>query len=181
MGPAGADGATGPAGADGIDGVDGAEGPPGFIDAFHVETEADQGLSGATITSGNYQPTPVAATLTVAAPEPGTYQLSWYTEVMRTTAGSGTFLVRLRDVTASATRGFLKDGSGVDNGAIGAMPGDGDVFLAGDILPFSGSMTVVLSGEGPQTYRLEYAMATSASANTVLRARRQRISLLRVQ
>jgi hypothetical protein len=184
MGPAGADGATGPAGADGVDGLDGAEGPegpPGFIDAFHVETEADQGLSGATITSGNYQPTPVPATLTVAAPEPGTYQLSWYTEVMRTTAGSGTFLVRLRDVTASATRGFLKDGSGVDNGAIGAMPGDSDVFLAGDILPFAGSMTVVLSGTGPQTYRLEYAMATSASASTVLRARRQRITLLRVQ
>jgi hypothetical protein len=166
---------------DGLDGPEGPEGPPGFIDAFHIEAEADQGLTGATITSGNYQPTPVPATLTIPALEPGTYQLSWYTEVMRTTAGSGTFFARLRDVSAGATRGFLKDGSGVDNGPTGAMPTDADVFLAGDILPFAGSMTVVLSGTGPQTYRLEYAIATSASASTVLRARRQRITLLRVQ
>jgi hypothetical protein len=91
------------------------------------------------------------------------------------------FAARLRDVTGAVTRGFLRDGSGVDNGATGAMPNDTDFFATGDILPFSGSLVVRLSGAS-QTYQLEYAQSsTSPNVAEVLRARRQRITLMRVQ
>jgi hypothetical protein len=155
--------------------------PPGLIDIFHAEVERDIGLTG-TLIAGSFQPTSTPGTLTVAAPEAGTYLLTWYAEVMRTTAAGGSmFAARMRDVTANATRGFLRDGSGVDNGAVGAMPGDTDFFVTGDILPFSGSMVVTLTGAS-QTYRLEYAQSsTSPSASEVLRARRQRITLMRIQ
>ena len=136
-------------------------------------------MVGTTI-SGTFQATPTPAVLTLSA-APGTYLLTWYAEVMRTTAGGGGLIfARVRDVTAAATRGFLRDGSGVDNGPPGAMPTDTDLFLAGDILPFSGSLVVVLPG-GPQTYRLEYALSTSSSALEALRARRQRLTLLRIE
>jgi hypothetical protein len=159
----------------------GPEGPPGVIDVYRVAVENDQGMTG-TLIAGSYQPTPAPATLTVTAPEPGTYLLSWYAEVMRTTTVAGAmFAVRLRDVTANATNGFLRDGSGVDNGAVGAMPNDTDFFATGDILPFSGSMVVTMTGAS-QTYRLEYAQSsTSPNANVVLRARRQRITLMHIQ
>jgi len=160
----------------------GPEGPPGLIDVYRVAVEGDIGMTG-TLIAGSYQPTPsTPATLTVAAPEPGTYLLTWYAEIMRTTAVPGAmFAARLRDVTGSATRGFLRDGSGVDNGAVGMMPNDTDFFATGDILPFSGSMVVTLTGTS-QTYRLEYAQSsTSPNANEVLRARRQRITLMRIQ
>jgi len=133
-----------------------------------------------TTLGGTFRPTPTPAALTVSA-APGTYLLSWYAEVMRTTAGGGGMIfVRLRDVTAAATHGFLRDGSGVDNGMPGAMPTDADIFLAGDVLPFSGSLVVVLPG-GPQTYRLEYGLSTSSSALEALRARRQRLTLIRIE
>jgi len=146
---------------------------------FRAAVENDQGMVGATL-SGNFQPSPTPAYLTVSA-VPGTYLLSWYAEVMRTTAGGGSMIfARLRDVTASATRGLLRDGSGVDNGLPGAMPTDTDLFLSGDVLPFSGSLAVVLPG-GPQTYRLEYALSTSSSALEALRVRRQRLTLVRIE
>ena len=101
---------------------------------------------------------------------------------MRTTAVPGAmFAARLRDVTGSATRGFLRDGSGVDNGAVGMMPNDTDFFATGDILPFSGSDGGDADGH-VKTYRLEYAQSsTSPNANEVLRARRQRITLMRIE
>ena len=134
---------------------------------------------GTTI-SGSFQPTPVAAVLTFSA-SPGTYLISWYAEVMRTTAAGGsTFFARLRDVTNGTTCGFLRDGSGVENGAPSTMPGDSDLFQTGDVLPFGGSLVVTHAG-GAQTYRLEYALSTSSSASEALRARRQRISALRVE
>ena len=176
MGPQGIPGPMGP------QGDRGPEGPAGVIDVYRVAVEADYGMTGTSI-AGSYQPTPTEpATLTVTAPEPGTYLLSWYAEIMRTTAVPGAmFAARLRDVSANATRGFLRDGSGVDNGAVGAMPNDTDFFATGDILPFSGSMVVTLTGTS-QTYRLEYAQSsTSPNANVVLRARRQRITLMRIQ
>jgi hypothetical protein len=163
-------------------GPEGPEGPPGLIDVFNVAVESDIGLTGRLI-AGSFQPTPgTPGTLTVAAPQPGTYLLTWYAEIMRTTAVPGAmFAARLRDVTGAATRGFLRDGSGVDNGATGAMPNDTDFFSTGDILPFSGSLVVRLSGAS-QTYQLEYAQSsTSPNAAEVLRARRQRITLMRVQ
>lgn len=136
-------------------------------------------MVGTTI-SGTFQPTPIPAALSVTL-DPGTYLLTWYAEIMRTTSGGGSaFFARLRDVTAAATRGFLRDGSGVENGPPGAMPGDADLFQMGDILPFAGSMPVVLAG-GTQTYRLEYALSTSATPSEALRARRQRITLLRIE
>jgi hypothetical protein len=136
-------------------------------------------MVGTALTGGSFIGTSPPAALTVNA-EAGTYLLTWYAEVMRTTAGGGnTFFVRLRDVTAATTCGFLRDGSGVDNGAVGAMPNDTDLFALGDILPFSGSMVVTLPG-GPQTYRLEYGQSTNSSAQDALRARRQRITLLRI-
>jgi hypothetical protein len=152
------------------------------IDVFNVAVEADIGMPG-TLIAGSFQPTPgTPGTLTVAAPAPGTYTLTWYAEIMRTSAVPGAmFAARLRDVTSAATRGFLRDGSGVDNGAPTAMPNDTDFFATGDILPFSGSMVVQLTGAS-QTYRLEYAQSsTSPNVNPVLRARRQRITLMRVQ
>jgi hypothetical protein len=151
-----------------------------MLASFRIAVETDQGIIGNTI-SGVYQPTPTAAALTVAAPLPGTYLLSWYAEVMRTTAGGGSLLfARLRDITAAATRGFLRDGSGVDNGATGGMPNDGDLFLPGDVLPFSGSFVVQLTGAA-QTFRLEYALSTNASPAEALRARRQRLTLLKIE
>lgn len=147
---------------------------------YRLAVESDQGIIGNTI-SGVFQPTPTPAVLTVPAPVPGTYLLSWYAEVMRTTAGGSSLLfARMRDTTASATRGFLRDGSAVDNGATGGMPNDTDLFLPGDILPFSGSMAVVLTGAA-QTFRLEYALSTNASPAEALRARRQRITLTRIE
>jgi hypothetical protein len=155
-------------------------GPAGVIASHRIAVESDQGIIGNTI-SGTFQATPVPATLTVPAAAAGTYLLTWYAEVMRTTAGGGAMLfARMRDVTAGATRGFLRDGSGVDNGAPGAMPSDTDLFLLGDILPFSGSMVLALSG-GEQTYSLEYALSTSATPSEALRARRQRITLMRIE
>jgi hypothetical protein len=150
------------------------------MSAYRVAVESDQGLIGNTI-SGTFQATAIPASLTVADCPPGTYLLTWYAEVMRTSAGGGSmFFARLRDVTQAATRGFLRDGPGVDNGPPGAMPNDTDLFQLGDILPFSGSMAIWVAG-GAQTYRLEYALATSASASEALRARRQRITLLRIE
>ena len=151
-----------------------------MLAVFRMAVETDQGIIGNTI-SGVYQPTPTPAVLTVAAPPAGTYLLTWYAEVMRTTAGGGSLLfARLRDVTAAATRGFLRDGSGVDNGAPGGMPNDGDLFLQGDVLPFSGSAAVQLTGAA-QTFRLEYALSTNASPSEALRARLQRITLVRIE
>jgi hypothetical protein len=50
----------------------------------------------------------------------------------------------------------------------------------GDVFPVSGSAVVTLP-DGPRTYRLEYAVTSSASASEVLRAQHQRISLLRLE
>ena len=175
----GAAGAPGPQGLQGPPGAPGLPGPAGVLAVFRAAVENDQGMVGATL-SGSFQPSPTPAVLTVSA-VPGTYLLSWYAEVMRTTAGGGSMIfARLRDVTASATRGLLRDGSGVDNGLPGAMPTDTDLFLSGDVLPFSGSLAVVLPG-GPQTYRLEYALSTSSSALEALRVRRQRLTLVRIE
>ncbi len=185
-GPAGAEGATGPLGqpgapgAMGADGATGPTGPAGVIASYRMAVENDQGMVGTTI-SGTYQATPTPAALVVPAAPAGTYLLTWYAEVMRTTAGGGSYIfARLRDVTMSTTRGFLRDGSGVENGPPGAMPTDTDLFLSGDILPFSGSVVVTLPA-GAQTYRLEYALSTCASASEAVRARRQRITLLRLE
>jgi hypothetical protein len=151
-----------------------------MLAVYKMAVETDQGIIGNTI-SGVYQATPTPAALTVAAPAPGTYLLTWYSEVMRTTAGGGSLLfARLRDVSAAATRGFLRDGSGVDNGAPGGMPNDGDLFLQGDILPFSGSVVLQLTGAA-QTFRLEYALSTNASPSEALRARRQRLTLVKIE
>jgi len=144
-----------------------------------VSLDNDQGIVGTAI-SGSFQPTPVAASLTLAA-GPGSYLISWYAEVMRTTAAGGSiFFARLRDVTLGVTHGLLRDGSGVENGVPGLMAGDTDLFQIGNVLPFAGSMIVTLAG-GPQTYRLEYALSTSSSASEALRARRQRISAIRIE
>ncbi len=180
-GPTGPQGPQGEPGEPGEPGEQGEQGPPGLIALYRTDVEADQGMNGALI-SGSFQPTPVVpATLTVSAPEAGTYLLTWYAEVMRTSASGVIFAARLRDVTGNATRGFMRDGSGVDNGAIAGMPSDTDFFLPGDILPFSGSAVVQLSG-APQTYRLEYAMSTTSVTPTdLLRARRQRITLMRIE
>ncbi|MEY2929441.1 MAG: hypothetical protein RL033_190 [Pseudomonadota bacterium] len=158
------------------------QGPPGLIALYRTAVETDIGMS-AQLIAGSFQPTPgTPGTLTVSAPQAGTYLLTWYSEVMRTTiGGSSMFSVRLRDVTGNATRGFLRDGSGYDNGSISTMPADTDFFVPGDILPFSGSAVVTLSGAA-QTYRLEYALSsTSTTISDVLRARRQRITLMRIE
>jgi hypothetical protein len=185
-GPAGPQGLVGPPGAPGPQGEPGPQGDPGpagpagMLAVYRMAVETDQGIIGNTI-SGVYQPTPTPAVLTIAAPAPGTYLLTWYAEVMRTTAGGGAWiLARLRDITAATTRGFLRDGSGVDNGAPGGMPNDGDLFLTGDVLPFSGSFTLQLTGAA-QTFRLEYALSTNASPAEALRARRQRLTLVRIE
>jgi hypothetical protein len=154
---------------------------PGVVEYFSVNQEGDQGIVGNTI-SGAYGPTPVApAVLTVADLEAGVYLLSWSAEIMRTTAGGGSVVfARLRDTTAGLTRGSMKDGSGMDNGSNAAMPGDESFFALGDILPFSGSAVITVPA-GTRTWRLEYALSTSASASEALRARRQRITLLRLE
>ena len=172
----------GPPGPAGATGAPGPQGPPGSAAALavsRVSVENDQGIVGSAI-SGSFQPTPVAATLTLSATA-GSYLISWYAEVMRTTAAGGSvFFARLRDTTNGTTFGFLRDGSGVENGTPGSMPGDADLFQIGDVLPFAGSMIVTLPA-GTQTYRLEYALSASSSASEALRARRQRISAIRVE
>jgi hypothetical protein len=141
--------------------------------------ENDQGIVGSTI-SGSFGQTPLPATLTVTV-EPGTYLLTWNAEVMRTTAGGGAnFYARLRDVTDANTLGFMRHGLGVENGTNGNIPDDPDFFSLGDLFPFSGSIVVTLPA-GERTYRLEYALSTSSSAQQALRAQRQRISLLRLE
>lgn len=136
-------------------------------------------MIGTTI-SGNYSPTPVPAVLTTPALAEGMYLLTWSAEIMRTSAGGGaTLFARLRDTTESVTRGFMKDGSGVDNGSSAAMPVDESFFALGDVLPFSGS-AVVYVPPGERTYRLEYALSSSGSSSEALRARRQRITVLRL-
>jgi hypothetical protein len=104
----------------------------------------------------------------------GTWRITWYVEMMRTTAGGGNmFAARLRDFTAGLTRGFTRRGAGVSNGPNGGMPGDNDFFLTGDILQFGGTAHVNLPG-GVQTFHLEYALSTtSPSVSEVLRVRRQ--------
>jgi hypothetical protein len=188
QGPVGATGATGAQGEPGEpgepgeQGEQGEQGPPGLIALYRTAVETDIGMS-AQLIAGSFQPTPgTPGTLTVAAPQAGTYLLTWYAEVARTTIGGGSmFAARLRDVTGNATRGILRDGSGVDNGAASTMTADTDFFLPGDILPFSGSAVVTLSGAS-QTYRLEYALSsTSTTISDVLRARRQRITLMRIE
>ncbi len=176
----GPQGEPGPPGVDGALGPTGPAGAPGALTVYRLAIEADQGIIGNTI-SGVFQATPTPAALTVPAPVAGTYLLNWYAEVMRTSAGGSSLLfARLRDVTAGATRGLLRDGSAVDNGATGGMPNDTDLFLPGDILPFSGSMVLTLTG-ADQTFRLEYALSTNASPAEALRARRQRITLTRIE
>jgi Collagen triple helix repeat (20 copies) len=185
IGPTGAVGAIGPTGAQGPigpigpEGVEGAEGPPGIIDTFHVNVEADQGIVGTSI-SGTFGMTPSPAILTVNV-EAGTYLLTWYSEVMRTTAGGGqAFFTRLRDTTAADSLAFMRRGPGVTSGLPGGIPDDPDFLLGGDLFTFGGS-TVITLPAGPRTYRLEYALATSASPALALRAQHQRISLLRVE
>jgi hypothetical protein len=149
------------------------------VDAFYANVENDQGIVGNTI-SGTFGQTPLPATLTVTA-EAGTYLLTWSSEVMRTTAGGGAnFYTRLRDVTGSSTIGFMRHGLGVENGAPGNIPDDPEFFALGDLFPFSGSAVVNLPA-GVRTYRLEYALSSSASNSEALRAQHQRISLLRLE
>jgi hypothetical protein len=150
------------------------------VDAFFANVENDQGIVGSTISAGNYGQTPLPATLTVTV-EAGTYLLTWNAEVMRTTAGGGAnFYSRLRDVTGTATLGFMRHGLGVENGPPGNIPDDPEIFALGDLFPFSGSAVVTLP-EGTRTYRLEYALSNSTSSLEALRAQHQRISLLRLQ
>ena len=150
-----------------------------MVDAFYANVENDQGIVGNTI-SGIYGQTPLPATLTVNV-EAGTYLLTWSSEVMRTTAGGGAnFYTRLRDVTGSTTYGFMRHGLGVENGPPGNIPDDPEVFALGDLFPFTGSAVVNLPG-GLRTYRLEYALSSSASASEALRAQHQRIGLLRLE
>jgi hypothetical protein len=149
------------------------------VDSFYSNVENDQGIVGSTI-SGVFGQTPLPATMTVTV-EAGTYLLSWNAEVMRTTAGGGAnFYTRLRDVTGSSTLGFMRHGFGVENGTNGNIPDDPDFFSLGDLFPFSGAMVVTLPA-GTRTYRLEYALSSSASAQEALRAQHQRISLLRLE
>jgi hypothetical protein len=149
------------------------------VASFFANVETDQGIAGTTI-NGTFGPTPLPATLTVAA-EPGTYLLTWSSEVMRTTAGGGaTFFARLRDTTDSTTLGFMRHGLGVENGTNANIPDDGEFFALGDLFPFSGSAVVTLPA-GSRTYRLEYALSTSTTRSEALRAQHQRISLLRLE
>ncbi len=150
-----------------------------MVEAFYANVENDQGIVGNTI-SGTFGQTPLPATLTVTA-EGGTYLLTWSSEVMRTTAGGGAnFYVRLRDVTASSTLGFMRHGLGVENGPPGNIPDDPEFFALGDLFPFTGSAVVNLPA-GARTYRLEYALSSSASSSEALRAQHQRIALLRLE
>jgi hypothetical protein len=149
------------------------------IDVYYANVENDQGIIGSTM-SGQFRQTPLPATLTVDA-EPGTYLLTWSSEVMRTTAGgAANFYARLRDETGATTLGFMRHGLGVENGTNANIPDDPDFFSLGDLFPFSGSAVVNLPG-GLRTYRLEYALSSSSSSLEALRAQHQRITLLRLE
>lgn len=165
----------------GPEGPEGPEGPPGVVDSFFASVENDQGIVGNTI-SGVYGQTPLPATLTVTV-EAGTYLLTWSSEVMRTTAGgSANFYTRLREGTGNTatTYGFMRHGLGVENGPPGNIPDDPEVFALGDLFPFAGSVVLTLPA-GTRTFRLEYALSSSASASEALRAQHQRISLMRLE
>ncbi len=180
----GATGATGPEGPPGAEGPEGLQGPPGVVDTFSTNVDADQGMIGTSLlVSGNPQwaPTPIPVTLTVPAADAGTYMINFYSEVMRTTAGgAGNIFARLRDTTTGTTVALLRHTSGtIQNGPIGGIPTD--FFSAGDMHNFAGSAVVTLPA-GPRQYQLEYSISTGNTLSAVvLRAQRQRISLLRLE
>jgi hypothetical protein len=140
---------------------------------------ADQGIAGTAI-SGLFAPTPTPAELTLDL-DAGTYLVTWYSEVMRTTnGGAANFFARCRNVTSGETVSLMRRGPNVQNGPAGAMPDDSDYFQFGDVFPFSGS-TILEAPGGLQSYQLEYALSISGTAAEVLRARRQRITITRLE
>jgi hypothetical protein len=172
-GPQGADGAVGPVGPTGPEGP---MGPPGIVESTFISNDTDQPLSGASV-SGTHAPTPVPATLDVVL-DGGTYLLTWSTEFMRTSGGAPRVFARLRDVTGGESMGVMRRPS-PESGSSAGMPMDTQTDAAGEVLFFSGSRVLTLPA-GVRQFELQYGMSSASGTATALRARKQRIALVKL-
>jgi hypothetical protein len=151
-------------------------GPPGIIETMVFENNNDQALSGAAV-NGTHVPTPVPANLTVAV-EAGTYLLTWSTEFMRAVGGQPRVYARLRDVTAGQTVDTLRR-TAPEQGPSAGIPDDTNNADSGEIVFFSGSRVVTLP-DGVKQFELQYGMNTGSGTGVAIRARRQRIGLIKL-
>lgn len=174
-GPRGADGAVGPVGPAGPQGPEGPMGPPGIVESTFVSNDADQALPGSAV-GGTHAPTPVPATLNVVL-DGGTYLLTWSTEFMRASGGAPRVYVRLRDVTAGESIGVMRRPA-PEVGPAAGMPADTNND-AGEILFFSGSRVLTLPA-GVRHIELQYGMSSASGTAPAIRARKQRIALVKL-
>jgi hypothetical protein len=151
-------------------------GPSGIVESTFVSNDTDQALSGASV-GGTHAPTPVPATLNVVL-DGGTYLLTWSTEFMRTAGGAPRVFARLRDVTAGESVGVMRRPS-PEAGAAAAMPMDTQIDVTGEILFFSGSRVLELPA-GVRQLELQYGMSSASGTQPALRARKQRIALVKL-
>jgi hypothetical protein len=141
----------------------------------------DQGILGSA-SNNLFVATPTAARITTPT-TPGTYLLVWYAEYTRTQNGGGNrVFARLRNVTTNSTTAYARHTQGIENlSPAGAFPTDAEFATAGDVLEFSGSITLPIpQGQAAQTYELQYAINNNGNTAAVIRVQRQRLDLVRV-
>lgn len=179
MGPAGPQGPAGEPGVAGPQGPEGPQGPRGpAAGSDFVAVEQDQALTGVDV-SGTFVPTPIPAALDVDL-EPGRYLVTWYTEFMRVGTGSPRVFARLRDVTDEGTVAMMRI-TAPETGPASAIPSDTQPLDSGQVIPFSGSQLLELNDDVIKTFELQYGFSSTTSPATVLRVRRQRITLLKLE
>ncbi len=140
--------------------------------------DTDQGILG-TASNNIWVATPTPSRIVTPTAATGTYMLVWYSEYGRTSNGGGNrVLARLRNVTANTTVSTSRRIQGIENTGTTALPGD--FATAGDVLEFSGAITLQLTGGPTQTFELQYAINNNANAGAVIRVQRQRFDLVRV-
>jgi hypothetical protein len=143
--------------------------------------DTDQGIVG-TASNNIFVATPTASRIvTPATSEPGTYMLVWYAEYGRTNNGGGNrVLARLRNVTQNTTVAISRRTQGIENTSVTVLPPDNGFGTAGDVLEFSGAITLQLTPGPTQTFELQYAINNNANSGAVIRVQRQRLDLVRV-
>jgi hypothetical protein len=143
--------------------------------------DTDQGILG-TASNNVYVATPTASRIVTPANAPGTYMLVWYAEYGRAANGGGNrVLARLRNVTGNSTIAYSRRSQGLENVSATAFPADTAFSTAGDVLEFSGAITLQLTqGQAAQTFELQYAINNNANGGAVIRVQRQRLDLVRV-
>jgi hypothetical protein len=151
------------------------------LTAGHVTSfiDTDQGILGTT-SNNVFVATPTASRIVTPANGEGTYMLVWYAEYGRTANGGGNrVLARLRDVTTNATIALSRRSQGLENTGTTSLPADSAFATAGDLLEFSGAITLNITGPS-RTFELQYAINNNANGGAVIRVQRQRLDLVRV-